>query len=1037
VTDPFDTAGIRERVLAGWAAAPVRLREDANTEEDLALGGYRDRLIVELAQNAADAATRAGVPGVLALTLREAGPDGPVLVAANTGEALSADGVQSLATLRASAKAVDDGTVADNGTVAGNGMVGRFGVGFAAVLAVSDEPAVLSRSGGVRFSSADTAALVEEAAQQAPELAQEVRRRDGHLPVLRLPFAVDGEPPEGYDTAVVLPLRDETAADVVRAQLATLGDVLLLALPALQEVRVDVDGDVRVLRADPERWHVVRRSGTWTDDERAALLADRPTEERRQLGWSVLWALPADGSLPSGLEPVVRAPTPTDEPLSLPGVLLATLPLDPTRRHVASGPLADRIVQECAAAYAELLHQRALAGDDVTALVPTGLPAGAVDGALRERVVRLLPDVPLLRSVDGRLVRSRDAVTLDVAAADHPQVLAVLAPRVAGLVAAPPGARAALRVLGVEGLALADVVDALSVPEQADEWRRLYDGLAPLADDTSAREALGALPVLLADGRVVRGARGLMLPADARIPASALAALAPHGLRVVDPRAAHPLLERLGAQPVNARSVLDDPALRAAVAGSADADEPEELAQALLALVSVALGDGALQLGDLPWLADLALTDSEGDLAPAGALVLPGSFADEVLDQETVGRPAPRYAEQWSSTVLAVVGVLDGLAVVRELDVDLAAPDDQLHDLDGFADWADEVAGGAGVVAELSAVRDLDLVRPERWAQVLQHLATSPALRRALVEPLQVVRPDGSRRTVPSYTAWWLRDELGLAGTLDPTTGPVGSEVGSGAGEGSGLAELLDPAPEWLGEVDEGVRQALGLVGTSSAASLSDVDASLVELLLERLSDPHRRLGVGACLVAWRLLAQADLDDGPDGDASGTRALVPATGGPPGLLVSAVLPLDDAVVVDDPRWLQRTDLGGLVVPPSARATAVADLLDLPLCSDVAEGRVTSFGEDAEVLAAVLGTLRQNGCDDPPLRWVEHDELLVDGVAVTWWVHEGVPHAATSEGLARALAWSVGRWPLRHAIAALLVDPDNAQLVLLEDSAGGL
>jgi hypothetical protein len=91
--------------------------------------------------------------------------------------------------------------------------------------------------------------------------------------------------------------------------------------------------------------------------------------------------------------------------------------------------------------------------------------------------------------------------------------------------------------------------------------------------------------------------------------------------------------------------------------------------------------------------------------------------------------------------------------------------------------------------------------------------------------------------------------------------------------------------------------------------------------------------------------------------------------------------------------LQRTDLGGLVVPPSARATAVADLLDLPLCSDVAEGRVTSFGEDAEVLAAVLGTLRQNGCDDPPLRWVEHDELLVD--------------------------------------------PGSAQVVLLEDSAGSL
>ncbi|MDQ1294137.1 MAG: hypothetical protein QG608_2020, partial [Actinomycetota bacterium] len=57
--DPFGTAGIRRRVLAGWTDSPIRFREDANTEEDLALGGYRDRVVVELAQNAADAAIRA------------------------------------------------------------------------------------------------------------------------------------------------------------------------------------------------------------------------------------------------------------------------------------------------------------------------------------------------------------------------------------------------------------------------------------------------------------------------------------------------------------------------------------------------------------------------------------------------------------------------------------------------------------------------------------------------------------------------------------------------------------------------------------------------------------------------------------------------------------------------------------------------------------------------------------------------------------------------------------------------------------------
>ena len=56
--DVFGTRALRERVLGTWRADPARLREDANTEEDHARGYYRDRVVVELAQNAADAAVR-------------------------------------------------------------------------------------------------------------------------------------------------------------------------------------------------------------------------------------------------------------------------------------------------------------------------------------------------------------------------------------------------------------------------------------------------------------------------------------------------------------------------------------------------------------------------------------------------------------------------------------------------------------------------------------------------------------------------------------------------------------------------------------------------------------------------------------------------------------------------------------------------------------------------------------------------------------------------------------------------------------------
>ncbi len=129
--DPFRTAELRAAVLSAWAGSPTRFREDANAEEDLRLGGYADAWFVELAQNAADAARAAGVPGRIRVELR----DGELAVA-NTGAPLDEAGVAALASLRASAKRDDPGSV------------GRFGVGFAAVLPVSDAPRVLSTTGG-------------------------------------------------------------------------------------------------------------------------------------------------------------------------------------------------------------------------------------------------------------------------------------------------------------------------------------------------------------------------------------------------------------------------------------------------------------------------------------------------------------------------------------------------------------------------------------------------------------------------------------------------------------------------------------------------------------------------------------------------------------------------------------------------------------------------------------------------------------------------------------------------------------------------
>ncbi|WP_112238223.1 sacsin N-terminal ATP-binding-like domain-containing protein [Kribbella monticola] len=1028
--DVFGTAAIRERVLTAWASAPVRFREDANAEEDLALGGYLDRVVVELAQNAADAAVRAGVPGRVQFSFRNG-----TLVVANTGTPLSAEGVESLATLRASAKR-DDVEATPESAISPfpSTSVGRFGVGFSAVLAVTDEPVILSRTGGVRFSRADSAAAVAEAGVGSPGLADEVRRRDGQVPVLRLPFEADGEPPEGYDTAVILPLRDEAASELVRRLLGEADDALPLALPGLERIEIDLDGDVRELVDAESRWYVQRASGILDENDRERLLADRPTEERWRPHWSVLWALPRD---PLAAVPgTVHAPTPTDEPLSLPALLLATFPLDPSRRHVAAGPLTDRLVAEAATAYAELLRNRAEQGANIFPLVPVGLAAGGLDRAVREAILAALPTTPLLRAVeDGSILPPEDAVAID---GSDDAFNAVMAPLVPGLIASPRQDRTALDALGVRRLELADLVDQLGTVAETrppEWWREIYGALSEMVTDPLLRESLGTLPVPLADGRLVRGVRGLLLPGQ-ELATDVLAVFGEYGVRVVHPDAVHGTLERLGALPTTPRALLEDSAVRSAVEHSGDADDPEAIADAVLTMVAA----DPSQAEGLWWLSDLVLRDAEGELVPANALVIPGSVAAEILDDEEVAPIGQAVVDRFGIPALEAIGVLDSLGTVAASEVVLDDLPESLADLDGIEDWAYDVAPGGSrfgaTVGEVAAIRDLDWVVDDAWPQVLELIGATPELRRALVERVRVVGPDDRAVGGPSYSAWWIREHLilpdgePLAGRADPEADPV-------------LAEYLDEAPEWTAGLDPEVRTAVGLV-----REVGDLEAEGVAQVLARLADPARKVGESALLRLWNhlgrltvyaseppthirvLTAEADAPqewlgegDEPEG---GRRSSAPRT---------AIVAAGEAVVADAPMWLQRGDLGGFVVGSGVVADGLSDLLDLPMAQEVAEGKVDGPGTEADVPAIVRELVPQT-----PAQWWEHEELTVDGVEVSWWVSEnGEPHAATFDGLAKALAWSAGRWDQRHVILAILSDPTRASELLIDaafDDDGG-
>ncbi|MEU5882652.1 hypothetical protein [Spirillospora sp. NPDC047279] len=1031
-TDPFGTEAIRSRVLRAWAESPARFREDANAEEDYALGGYRDRVVVELAQNAADAALRAGVPGRLRLTLA-----GGVLTASNTGDALDAAGVEALSTLRASAKRDDAGAA------------GRFGVGFAAVVAVSDRPAIATASAGVEWDAARTRDL----AARIPALAEELGRRDGHVPVLRLPFAADAppRPPEGFTTIVRLPLRDAEAEGLVRRQLDQVGPALMLALPALAAVEIDVDGaGPREVTAEHTPGRVVIDGVGWRTveahgDVPAELLADRPTEERSRPFWQVRWALPDSGEAPR----VLHAPTPGDERLDLPALLIASFPLAPDRRHVAPGPLTDFLVQRAAEAYVELLKDLP-ADPALLDLVPGPVAAGALDADLRRAVLERLPETPLLPTPAG-LVRGRDAVAVDAPAAlitllagagtspgagtgldagvstgarAHLGADAGVADAglgtgagwgtsadsdpgagldvgwgerggvvVPGLLASGwPVRHPGLAALGVRRLELADVVDELAgLEREPGWWRGLYEAFTGAPTDS-----LGALPVPLASDRMVRGPRGLLIARDGVVPAD----LEVLGLRFVHPEAEHPLLLRLGALEAGPRAVLGDPGVRAAVEESLDADDPGPVALAVLGLVAAA----HLDPGAEPWLAELALEADDGELYPAGELLLPDSPLRDVVDDDApFGVVAADLVERWGPETLEAAGVLNGFALARAEDVDLTVLD---LDLDGEEEWADDVLDRLPaqdlppLVPEFQAVRDLELVAD--WDAALPLLAVPP-LRAALVEPAHVTLQDGRRAAAPSYTAWWLRHHPVLGGRR-PGELRLGDES---------LAGLYEAVPPDLG-LDREVLLALGV--RTSLDDLLDEPGGAQELL-DRMGDPHRTVARDRLGALWTVLADRDgLTVRPP---ERVRAVVDG--------VVEAADAADALVLDRPDLLPLLAGQPLVIAAYGRAERLAELLDLPLASEEVPGTVETAGDKQPVPAAVRAVL-----PDAPQTYLAHERLAVDGQPVPWWYAEGEIHASSPGGLARGLAWASGHWEDRLLLDAVLRDPEALPALLAED-----
>jgi superfamily II DNA or RNA helicase len=122
------------RVLQTYAVDPGLVAEHANGERRITQGGYGDRQLFELVQNAADEiADQPG--GRIQVVLTEAN-----LYCANEGNSVTPEGAETILRMSMSKKR--------------GGQIGRFGVGVKSVLVVTDAPEFFSRSGSFGFDRA-------------------------------------------------------------------------------------------------------------------------------------------------------------------------------------------------------------------------------------------------------------------------------------------------------------------------------------------------------------------------------------------------------------------------------------------------------------------------------------------------------------------------------------------------------------------------------------------------------------------------------------------------------------------------------------------------------------------------------------------------------------------------------------------------------------------------------------------------------------------------------------------------------------------
>lgn len=262
-----------QRLWQTYEADGKRLVSDANVERE-SRSDYIGREILELLQNADDAATEAHIPGRVLFEHTEHG-----LLICNTGSPFSFDGFESILLANLSPKRKSGGI-----------LIGAKGLGFRSLLNWTDAPILLSGQLEVGFSRAHSEQQVNRLYEKIPELRERMDKSKARPPILRFPYRANLKASEDpllararkrtgeFDTIVGIPFRNDKVNKHVESQLQDLNPRLLLFLQSIKEIEIaGIDARDRVLRRE-EEGDFVRIASTGMEEEAEEWLLKTATE---------------------------------------------------------------------------------------------------------------------------------------------------------------------------------------------------------------------------------------------------------------------------------------------------------------------------------------------------------------------------------------------------------------------------------------------------------------------------------------------------------------------------------------------------------------------------------------------------------------------------------------------------------------------------------------------------------------------------------------------------------------------------------------